>query len=169
MEDRQSFGTSRSQTIYVGVGETSDPLPNVEKKTKFWVYAAPCVQCTSPARWIEQAPFELRLRCCKCNIEEGIGLSLATWQSVSYVFWCRNPIFKSDLVRLPRSVVAEIEKIIDSSDGEELPPPYLAVVITSGVCEKTLVCASKNCPYKIGPKSIKSGKTNIISITSKKK
>lgn len=169
MEDRQPFGTNCSQRVYVGVGDANDPLPHVEKKTKYWVYAAPCSRCASPARWIEQAPFELHLRCCKCNTEEGIGLSLATWQNLSYVFWCKNPIFKSDLVPLPRSVISEIEKIIDSSEAEKLPPPYLAVVIVAGVCEKTLVCASKNCPYKPGLKNIKTGKTNIISLSSKKK
>ncbi len=168
MEDRQPFGVNASETVFVGIGDANDPLPHIEKKTKYWVYAAPCPRCSSPARWIEQGPFEVRLRCSKCNTEEGIGLSLATWQNLSYVYWCRSPVFKSDLVPLPKTVVTEIEKIISDSGGvEKMPSPYLAVVIVGGVCEKTLVCASKNCPYKVGPKSVKGGKTNIISITSK--
>jgi len=169
MEERQPFGERSSQVIYVGIGEANDPLPHVEKKTKYWVYAAPCARCSSPARWIEQGAFELRLRCCKCNTEDGIGLSLATWQNLTYVFWCRNPVFKSDLAPLPREVVAEIEKIIEGPGREEFTPPYLAVTVVSGVCEKTLVCVSKSCPYRVGPRETKKQKTNIISITSIKK
>ncbi|HEY9070220.1 MAG TPA: hypothetical protein VIV61_08165 [Candidatus Ozemobacteraceae bacterium] len=170
MEERQFSGRGHAQVIFVGIGESCDPLPHVEKKTKYWVYAAPCERCSSPARWVEQGPFELRLKCCKCGSEYGIGLSLAAWQNMTYVFWCKSPVFRSDLVQLPKETVSKIEAIIQKQELEgPIEQPFLAVTVVAGVCEKTLVCVSKDCPYRVGPRLTKKTKTNVISITSIKK
>ena len=139
------------KVVYIGIGEDSDPMPDIPKTTRFWITAASCPQCGSPGRWLLPMTDRLLLRCVECSHGTDGGLEARHFPEVTFVYWCRFSLFPSDKVELSPSERRQIEEAIrQMSGGENMETPYYAMIIRSGLCLHAYECLAEKCPYKAG-------------------
>lgn len=137
---------NRFEPILIGIGETEDPLPEVEKRTKYWVFAGPCQKCGSGGRGICLALGLIQLRCEECGQIESVGLDQSELNEVSYVYWCNRSRFQTDYVDLGDDDARLVELLIEEIGAVENVPRW-AVIIIGGTCVKGGECVNFSCSY----------------------
>lgn len=133
------------KTVFIGIGEIEDPLPLVEKTTRFWVFAGPCEKCGESGRIITVNEKFVCLQCEKCEDVQSIGLSAAEFSEITYVYWCNQSRFGSDLVELPAEDRKKIEALAAEIRIDEIP--RWAVPVIGGRCSQANICINFDCVF----------------------
>ena len=134
------------KVVIIGVDEIQDPLPKAKKLTKFWVHAGPCKNCGCSGRTIENKKKLILLVCENCGKEVELNIDPCYFHEITYVYWCNQSKFSTDLVKLSPEEQARLEKVFAEFE-DEYEPPRWAVQIVGGRCLKSGQCVNFSCKY----------------------
>lgn len=137
---------NKNKVVIIGVGETQDPLPEAEKPTKFWVHAGPCKKCGCAGRTIENKNNQILLICENCGNEVEISIDSRHFHEITYVYWCNQAKFATDLVKLSLEEAARLQKVFAEFE-DEYEIPRWAVQIVGGRCLKSGQCVNFSCKF----------------------
>lgn len=138
----------QNKAIYIGYGESEDPLPEKPQLTRYRVFAGPCRECSCAGRKIFPGDDFMVIVCDKCGDKLSTTISVADQAEVTYIYWCNSSKFASDDVELSSQDSMAIEKLIaDYSDQYEVP--HWAVVVIAGRCCSSEACINFSCPYLV--------------------
>ncbi|MEW6711048.1 MAG: hypothetical protein AB1403_14570 [Candidatus Riflebacteria bacterium] len=135
----------REKTILIGIGECEDPLPELEKNTRFLLLAGPCEKCRGGGRLLLEKNGEIFLLCEDCKNLFPVTIPAEQFHEISYVYWCNRSKFKSDYVKLSPHELGKIEEAIAALDACEIP--RWAVLIIGGICMRSNECVNFSCLY----------------------
>lgn len=138
----------RKDAVYIGYGESTDPLPEQPQLTRYRVFAGPCKECGCAGRKMVAAADVLLLVCDKCHNTLKTTIQASDMPEVTYIYWCNSSKFASDLVELSdqdRQMLAEAEKLL----GSDYEVPHWAVTVIAGRCSSSEMCVNSACSYLI--------------------
>lgn len=135
----------KMETIFIGIGETEDPLPHDPKITRYWVHAGPCEKCSCGGREIAIEEKAICLICEECCGIYKLPIEVEKFFDVSYVYWCNRAKFASDEVVMSSEDLRQLEELAKDLEPAEIP--RWAVVIIGGKCSKTSDCINYKCRY----------------------
>ncbi|MFZ5950370.1 MAG: hypothetical protein ACOYXC_06675 [Candidatus Rifleibacteriota bacterium] len=135
----------RENTILIGIGECEDPLPELEKNTRYLVLAGPCEKCQGGGRLLLVRNNELFLLCEDCKNLFSVSIPSEKFHEVSYVYWCNRSKFQTDYVKLSAGDLEKIEAAVAALDESDIP--RWAVLIIGGICMRSNECVNFSCLY----------------------
>ncbi|HAE37428.1 MAG TPA: hypothetical protein DCG57_02180 [Candidatus Riflebacteria bacterium] len=138
----------RSKPVFIGFGESEDPMPDQPQLTGYRIFAGPCKDCGCAGRKLLPDGSALAIFCDNCRASQSTTLSLTDWPEITYVYWCNSSKFASDLVELSDADKFSIEKAI-ASLGDAYEVPHWAVMVVAGRCSCSEQCVNFVCPYLV--------------------
>lgn len=139
---------NENHAVFIGYGESEDPLPELPQLTRYRIFAGPCKECGCAGRKIMPDTESLKLVCDKCQGELQTTIPNADYPEVTYIYWCNSSSFATDKVELSaadRQIIAELEGLL----LHEYEVPHWAVPIIGGRCNSSDQCINWSCPYLI--------------------
>ncbi len=143
---------NKGKTIFVGIGEVDDPLPEEPKNTKYWVFCGACPVCQSNGRLLLPRDEKLFLICEECGHKQDSSVEKNDLQDLTYVYWCNSSKFQTDILEEDSNQSKELLEFLNNF--QEIEIPRWAVKIENGICCKSNQCINFFCVYH---KNVNSG------------
>lgn len=134
--------------VYIGYGESEDPLPEKPQLTRYRVFAGPCRECGCAGRKLLPGNETLIIVCDKCQGELKTSILSAELSEVTYIYWCNSSKFSSDIVEMTSDEAAKINELIAGFE-DQYEIPHWAVAIIGGRCCSSEMCVNFSCQYLV--------------------